>query len=161
MVPPSNSLMRRAWGRLVEHQTKSLFLGSRRFERSSPKRAIGIERNRATVIWFEVEDFLRYFDHFRNPTGLQRVPFEIYFEANRLYGVHGRVRFCRLSLYTKQIRTTNFGVILAAFLKSAWCQRPMAEIMGAGEARTGIVQHARDNRPQPAIFLFTIENRCS
>lgn len=38
------------------------------------------------VIWFEVEDFLRCFDHFRNPTGLQRVPFEIFVEAERLYG---------------------------------------------------------------------------
>jgi hypothetical protein len=42
--------------------------------------------DREPVIWFEVEDFLRYFDHFRNPTGLQRVPFEIYVEAVRLYG---------------------------------------------------------------------------
>ena len=32
---------------------------------------------RAPVIWFEVEDFLRYLDHFRNPSGVQRVQFEI------------------------------------------------------------------------------------
>jgi hypothetical protein len=78
-----------------------------------PEESDGTRRNRAPVIWFEVEDFLRYFDHFRNPTGLQRVPFEIYLEVNRLYGVNGRVRFCRLSLYTKQIRTTNFKAVLA------------------------------------------------
>jgi len=29
------------------------------------------------VIWFEVEAFLRYFDHFATPTGIQRVCFEI------------------------------------------------------------------------------------
>src|ERR1700747_981725 len=33
---------------------------------------------REPVIWFEVEDFLRYLDHFRNPSGVQRVQFEIY-----------------------------------------------------------------------------------
>src|ERR1700677_3855356 len=33
-----------------------------------------VRTDRRPVIWFEVEDFLRYFDHFRNPTGLQRVP---------------------------------------------------------------------------------------
>jgi hypothetical protein len=58
--------------------------------------------DRPPVVWFEVEDFLRYFDHFRNPTGLQRVPFEMFVEAERLYGRSGRVRFCRLSVYTKQ-----------------------------------------------------------
>jgi len=85
-------------------------------------------RNRAPVIWFEVEDFLRYFDHFRNPTGLQRVPFEIYLEADRLYGLTGRVRFCRLSLYTKQIRTTNFEVILAAFLNPLGASAPWKKL---------------------------------
>jgi glycosyltransferase involved in cell wall biosynthesis len=84
--------------------------------------------NRAPVIWFEVEDFLRYFDHFRNPTGLQRVPFEIYIEADRLYGPTERVRFCRLSLYTKQIRTTNFEVILAAFLNPLGARAPWKKL---------------------------------
>lgn len=41
----------------------------------------GRSPGRRPVVWFEVEDFLRYFDHFRNPTGLQRVPFEIFAEA--------------------------------------------------------------------------------
>ena len=59
--------------------------------------------DREPVIWFEVEDFLRYFDHFRNPTGLQRVPFEIYVEAVRLYGSSGRVRFCRLSISIRRM----------------------------------------------------------
>ena len=71
--------------------------------------------NRQPVIWFEVEDFLRYFDHFRNPTGLQRVPFEIYLEAERLYG-GGRVRFCRLSVYTRQLRVVGFDAVRAAYL---------------------------------------------
>src|SRR5258707_8631964 len=40
----------------------------------------GGRNDRRPVVWFEVEDFLRYFDHFPNPTGSQRVPFEIFVE---------------------------------------------------------------------------------
>ena len=56
-----------------------------------------------SVIWFEVEDFLRYFDHFRNPSGVQRVQFEIYRAAQTLDGISDRVRFCRLSIYSKRV----------------------------------------------------------
>ena len=68
------------------------------------------------VVWFEVEDFLRYFDHFRNPTGSQRVPFEIFVEAERLYGGQGRVRFCRLSVYTRQLKPIGFDTIMSTYL---------------------------------------------
>jgi hypothetical protein len=74
-----------------------------------------VDHERRPVIWFEVEDFLRYFDHFRNPTGLQRVPFEIFVEAERLYGRTARVRFCRLSLYTKQFQAIGFDAIISAY----------------------------------------------
>src|SRR5215469_4139620 len=90
-------------------------------------------RDRAPIIWFEVEDFLRYFDHFRNPTGLQRVPFEIYLEANRLYGLTGRVRFCRLSLYTKQIRIINFEVVLAAYSSPLGANAPWEKLWEPAE----------------------------
>jgi glycosyltransferase involved in cell wall biosynthesis len=93
-----------------------------------PEESHCTQRNREPVIWFEVEDFLRYFDHFRNPTGVQRVPFEIYLEAERLYGLTGRVRFCRLSLYTKQIRTTNFEVVKAAFLNPIGASAPWKKL---------------------------------
>src|SRR5271167_4718951 len=79
---------------------------------------------RQPVVWFEVEDFLRYFDHFRNPTGLQRVPFEIYVEAMRLYGRTGRVRFCRLSIYSKQLRAISFDAITSAYLKPPGARAP-------------------------------------
>lgn len=68
------------------------------------------------TVWFEVEDFLRYFDHFRNPTGLQRVPFEIFVEAERRYGRGGRVRFCRLSVYTGRLMPIDFKTIVEAYL---------------------------------------------
>ena len=74
-----------------------------------------VRQNRQPVVWFEVEDFLRYFDHFRNPTGLQRVPFEIFVEAERLYGSTGRVRFCRLSVYTKQFKPVGFDAVISAY----------------------------------------------
>jgi len=73
-----------------------------------------IRNDRLPVVWFEVEDFLRYFDHFRNPTGLQRVPFEIFVEAERLYGGAGRVRFCRLSMYTRRFQAIGFDTITSA-----------------------------------------------
>jgi glycosyltransferase involved in cell wall biosynthesis len=72
--------------------------------------------DRRPVVWFEVEDFLRYFDHFRNPTGSQRAAFEIFVEAERLYGRQGRVRFCRLSLYTKRLIPIDFDAIMSAYL---------------------------------------------
>ena len=75
-------------------------------------------------MWFEVEDFLRYFDHFRNPTGLQRVPFEILVEAERLYSRQGRVRFCRLSVYTRQFRPIGFEAIMSAYLNPPGARAP-------------------------------------
>ena len=77
---------------------------------------LSIRETNDPVVWFEVEDLLRYFDHFCNPTGLQRMPFEILVEAERLYSRTGRVRFCRLSLYTKQLCTTSFEAITSAYL---------------------------------------------
>lgn len=71
---------------------------------------------RRPVVWFEVEDFLRYFDHFPNPTGSQRVPLEIFVHAARLYGRGGRVRFCRLSVYTKRLVPVEFETVMAACL---------------------------------------------
>jgi glycosyltransferase involved in cell wall biosynthesis len=95
------------------------FLSTKRLEKSA---------DREPVIWFEVEDFLRYFDHFRNPTGLQRVPFEIYVEAVRLYGGTGRVRFCRLSVYSKQLRAISFDAVSSAYLKPPGAHAPWQTI---------------------------------
>ena len=75
-----------------------------------------LARTRQPVIWFEVEDFLRYFDHFRNPTGVQRVSFEIYRAAKTLYGRSERVRFCRLSIYSKRLHSIGFDTIRSAYL---------------------------------------------
>src|SRR5215467_4109185 len=72
--------------------------------------------NRQPVVWFEVEDFLRYLDHFRNPSGVQRVSFEIYRAAKTLDGLSERVRFCRLSIYSKRLQPVDFGEIRSAYL---------------------------------------------
>jgi glycosyltransferase involved in cell wall biosynthesis len=71
--------------------------------------------DRQPVVWFEVEDFLRYFDHFQNPTGLQRTAFEIYREAERLNGETCKVRFCRLSVYSKQFMVSGFDAVRDAY----------------------------------------------
>ena len=92
---------------------------------NEPVRRVGYVRDdRRPVVWFEVEDFLRYFDHFRNPTGSQRVPFEIFVEAWRLYGRQGRVRFCRLSLYTKQLMPVDFDAVVSAYLNPPGASSP-------------------------------------
>jgi len=86
--------------------------------RKEPGKEDDFARNaRQPVIWFEVEDFLRYFDHFSNPSGVQRVPFEIYRAAKTLYGLSERVRFCRLSVYSKRLHTVDFDAIRSAYLK--------------------------------------------
>jgi glycosyltransferase involved in cell wall biosynthesis len=85
-------------------------------------RYVGTDRR--PVVWFEVEDFLRYFDHFRTPTGSQRVPFEIFVEAQRLYARQGRVRFCRLSVYTKQLMPIDFDSVISAYLKPPGANAP-------------------------------------
>jgi hypothetical protein len=85
-------------------------------------RCVGTDRR--PVVWFEVEDFLRYFDHVRTPTGSQRVPFEIFVEAQRLYARQGRVRFCRLSVYTKQLIPIDFDSIISAYLKPPGANAP-------------------------------------
>ena len=87
-----------------------------------------VRKDRQPVVWFEVEDFLRYFDHFRNPTGLQRVPFEIFVEAEKLYGRTGRVRFCRLSVYTKQFQPVGFDAIISAYLNPPGAAAPWKTI---------------------------------
>ena len=87
-----------------------------------------IRNDRQPVVWFEVEDFLRYFDHFRNPTGLQRVPFEIFVEAKRHYGGSGRVRFCRLSVYTKRFQAIGFDAIMSAYLNPPGARAPWKAI---------------------------------
>ncbi len=94
-----------------------------------------VRRGGAPVVWFEVEDFLRYFDHFRHPTGLQRVPFEIYLEAERLYGRSGRVRFCRLSLYTKQFRAIGFDEIVSAYVNPPGAGAPWRTIWAPARFR--------------------------
>lgn len=110
---------------------------------------------REPVVWFEVEDFLRYFDHFPNPTGLQRVPFEIYFEAERLYGRTGRVRFCRLSAYTKQLCAISFDAISSQYLNPPGAGAPWRTIWAPAKFRSEfssmlpmIIRHPR--------FFFTI-----
>jgi glycosyltransferase involved in cell wall biosynthesis len=75
-----------------------------------------VRGNSQPTIWFEVEDFLRYFDHFPNPTGTQRLSFEIYSPADLLHGQSGRVRFCRLSVFSKRLHTISFDDVRSAYL---------------------------------------------
>jgi glycosyltransferase involved in cell wall biosynthesis len=91
-------------------------LSSPALNTSEPKEDPCVRSDLQPAIWFEVEDFLRYFDHFRNPTGTQRLSFEIYSPANLLYGHSERVRFCRLSVFSKRLHSIRFDVIRSAYL---------------------------------------------
>jgi glycosyltransferase involved in cell wall biosynthesis len=67
------------------------------------------------VIWFEVEDFLRYFDHYTNPTGIGRVSFEIFAAAHELSTERQPVKFCRVSMFTGRFEQVSFEQIVAAY----------------------------------------------
>ena len=92
--------------------------------RGESKEAPCIGGNLQPAIWFEAEDFLRYFDHFRNPTGTQRLSFEIYGAANLLYGDSERVKFCRLSVFTKRLHAIRFEDLRSAFLNPLGATAP-------------------------------------
>ncbi|HEX4409716.1 MAG TPA: glycosyltransferase family 1 protein [Xanthobacteraceae bacterium] len=113
--------------------------------------------SRQPVVWFEVEDFLRYFDHFRNPTGLQRVPFEIYLEAERLYGNSGRIRFCRLSAYSKQLNPIGFEAISTQYLNPPGAAAPWHSIWAPArlfeELRSALPMIVRHPRFFFSLFL--------
>jgi glycosyltransferase involved in cell wall biosynthesis len=111
---------------------------------------------RGPVVWFEVEDFLRYFDHFRNPTGLQRLPFEIFVEAERLYGgaqAQAQVRFCRLSLYSGELIPIEFADILETYLRPPGALAPWKAIWAPGRLLSQPLAMLPVIARHPAFFL--------
>ncbi len=115
------------------------------------------DNNPLPVVWFEVEDFLRYFDHFRNPTGLQRVPFEIYLEAERLYGNTKRIRFCRLSLYTKQLRTITFERILSAYSNPPGARAPWETLWAPAKLLNNFLSAVPEIIRHPGFFYSILK----
>jgi glycosyltransferase involved in cell wall biosynthesis len=112
-----------------------------------------IGERRRSVVWFEVEDFLRYFDHFRNPTGLQRVTFEVLLEAERLYGRAGEVRFCRLSVYSKQFEVIGFEAIVSAYVNPPGVHAPWKSIWGPARLWSELPSVLPVIRRNPRFFL--------
>jgi glycosyltransferase involved in cell wall biosynthesis len=110
-------------------------------------------KDRRPVVWFEVEDFLRYFDHFRNPTGSQRVPFEIFVEAERLYGHQGRVRFCRLSVYTKRLMPIDFDAIKSAYSNPPGADAPWKTVWAPARFLSEFARMAPVIMRNPRFFL--------
>ena len=76
------------------------------------------------MIWFEVESFLRYFDHYVNPTGIERVCFEIFGAANQLSSQEGQVKFCRLSAFTGRFEQVSFEQISRAYTSGRGADAP-------------------------------------
>lgn len=79
---------------------------------------------RAAVIWFEVEDFLRYFDHYTNPTGIGRVAFEVFSAAHELSSEQQPVKFCRVSMFTGRFEEVSFEQIVAAYTSGRGADSP-------------------------------------
>lgn len=67
------------------------------------------------VIWFEVEDVLRWFDLSWVTTGIQRVCHELVPEVARLHRAGGRVRVCRQSLFSGHFEEIELADLLAVF----------------------------------------------
>jgi glycosyltransferase involved in cell wall biosynthesis len=111
------------------------------------------DKDRRPVVWFEVEDFLRYFDHFRNPTGSQRVPFEIFVEAERLFGRQGRVRFCRLSVYTKRLTPIDFDAIMSAHSNPPGANAPWKTVWAPARFLSEFTKMAQVIIRNPRFFL--------
>ncbi len=67
------------------------------------------------VIWFEVEDALRWFDLAWAITGIQRVCHEVFPAAERLGGATNRIRFCRQSLFSGHFEAIGLADVMAVF----------------------------------------------
>src|SRR5262249_21523370 len=109
------------------------------------------------VIWFEVEDFLRYFDHFPNPTGVQRLSFEMYRAAYTLYGRSKRVRFCRLSIYSKRLHAGRLRRHPFRVLDPARPYRSLEDILGTGTLLERIPQIVSCVHAASGFFLFHLQ----
>jgi glycosyltransferase involved in cell wall biosynthesis len=120
---------------------------------TSDRRDVRVPTDRQPVVWFEVEDFVRYFDHFSNPTGLQRVAFEIFVEAERLYGPSRRVRFCRLSVYNKQFMPIGFDEIISAYLNPLGARAPWKTISEPARLLSKFSNALRVIASHPRFFL--------
>jgi glycosyltransferase involved in cell wall biosynthesis len=117
------------------------------------ERRLLVEPGREPAIWFEVEDFLRYFDHFDNPTGLQRVSFEIFTEAARLYRQSGRARFCRLSVYTKKLVPIDFDTVVSAYRNPPGKAAPWTNIWAPAHIGRDVLDTAKTILRHPRFFL--------
>jgi len=113
----------------------------------------GVGEDRRPVVWFEVEDFLRYFDHFRNPTGSQRAALEIFVEAERLYGRQGRVRFCRLSLYTNRLMPIDFDAVISAYLNPPGAGAPWKTVWAPAQLLSEFAKMAPVIIRNPRFFF--------
>jgi glycosyltransferase involved in cell wall biosynthesis len=95
------------------------------------------------VVWFEIEDMLRHFDHFPNPTGIQRFCLEILSEIEAHYGASGEARFCRLSLYRRRFEAIDFDRLMTAYLDPPGVDAPWHAFAWLGRPRDELVKLLR------------------
>lgn len=83
-----------------------------------------VMQEQPAVIWYEVENILRYFDHYVTPTGIERVCFEIFSALNQLSEEEGPVRFCRISMFTGRFEEVSFEQISEAYTSRRGADAP-------------------------------------
>ncbi|HYM02747.1 MAG TPA: glycosyltransferase family 1 protein [Stellaceae bacterium] len=136
-----------------------------------PTASAALGSSRPTV-WFEVEDFLDYFEWKSGPTGIQRVQMELFAAAGSYRWPEGDIRFCRLNRLTRHFEPVSLRGLEAAFDRPAFVQRlPRAWLrarlralrinlrMLHGRAvamRDWIARRANKDRPdfEPGLLLF-------
>ena len=72
------------------------------------------DSSRRPTIWFEVDDFIRYFDRAPNPSGIQRVQMEIFAAAHAQQERPG-ILFGRLNRLTRRYEIVDFDSLAAIF----------------------------------------------
>src|SRR3974390_2848398 len=78
-----------------------------------------VERDRSkgerSTIWFEVGDFLQYFDYAGRGTGIQRVQMEVFARAAVQNRSYGRIRFCRFLSESESFEAVDFATLTKVF----------------------------------------------
>jgi len=75
-----------------------------------PEPSGGVPASAPFTIWFEVEDFLHYFDDGARPVGISRVQIELFAELQRLSGSGGvGIKFCRLNRFSHRFEPVDYS----------------------------------------------------
>jgi glycosyltransferase involved in cell wall biosynthesis len=67
------------------------------------------------TIWFEVEDFLKFFDEQPKAAGIQRVQMELFAQFQRMRRSDTTIRYCRLNRFSHRLNLVAYADLERAF----------------------------------------------